>query len=133
MKYEEILQLAQAGFTAQQIAAFAQIANQQPAPQPQPVPMMVPQPQPVPMAPQPQPLAAITPGGTSEQNGVEAFTAQVMNELQNMKTVIQANNLINSSVSSDPPTTDQILAEVIAPSNLNPNNSLTAGKGDKTL
>lgn len=131
MKYEEILQLAQAGFTAQQIAAFAQIANQQPAPQPVPVAM---QPQPVPMAMQPQPLAAITPGGTSEQNGVEAFTAQVMNELQNMKTVIQANNLINSSVSSDPPTTDQILAEVIAPSNLNPNNnSLTAGKGEKTL
>lgn len=133
MKYEEILQLAQAGFTAQQIAAFAQIANQQPAPQPQPVPMAS-QPQPVPMALQPQPLAAITPGGTSEKNGVEAFTAQVMNELQNMKTAIQANNLINSSVSSDPPTTDQILAEVIAPSNLNPNNNnLTAGKGEKTL
>lgn len=132
MKYEEILQLAQAGFTAQQIAAFAQITSQQPAPQPQPVPMAAPQPQPVQMA-APQPLAAITPGGTSTQNGVEAFTAQVMNELQNMKTAIQANNLINSSVSSDPPTTDQILAEVIAPSNLNPNNSLTAGKGDKTL
>ena len=130
MKYEEILQLAQAGFTAQQIAQFAQIAKmpQQPAPQPQPQPQPAPLPQPM------QPLAAITPSGTSGQNGVEAFTAQVMNELQNMKTVIQANNLINSSVSSDPPTTDQILAEVIAPSNLNPNNnSLTAGKGEKTL
>ena len=100
-KPDEILTLAKAGFTAQQIAGLSMINN--PAPVPQPAPAPVPQPAPAPV-PQPAP-APVDP---------------VLAELQKLTGLMQESNIMNVN-QPKVQTPEQILAEIINP----------APKGDK--
>ena len=102
-KPEEILTLAKAGFTAQQIAGLSMVANQ-PVPTPaQPVPTTA-QPVPTPAQPVPAP-APVDP---------------VLAELQKLTGLVQGNNIMNVN-QPKVQTPEEILAEIINP----------APKGDK--
>ena len=110
-KPEEILTLAKAGFTAQQIAGLSMVANQpvptpaQPVPTPaQPVPTPA-QPVPTPAQPVPTPAQPVDP---------------VLAELQKLTGLVQGSNIINVN-QPKVQTPEEILAEIINP----------APKGDK--
>ena len=90
MKLDDIVVLAKAGYTAEQISKLASMGAE---PQPQPAPE--PQPQPTP-EPQPDP--------------VEAMPAQ----LSQLTAAIQANGILGSTQPKQP-TADDILASIIAP------------------
>ena len=102
MNINDIIALAHAGFTAEQISKMVNIA---PAPAPAPAPTPAPAPAPAP-APTPAPAPA------PEQD----YFAQIMSKLSSMQTAIQANNVhtlgqpIEKSL-----TTDDILASIINP------------------
>ena len=103
-KPEEILTLAKAGFTAQQIAGLSMVANQ-PVPTPaQPVPTPA-QPVPTPAQPVPTPAQPVDP---------------VLAELQKLTGLVQGSNIINVN-QPKVQTPEEILAEIINP----------APKGDK--
>ena len=110
-KPEEILTLAKAGFTAQQIAGLSMVANQ-PVPTPaQPVPTPA---QPVPTPAQPvvtpaQPV--VTPAQPVDP---------VLAELQKLTGLVQGSNIMNVN-QPKVQTPEEILAEIINP----------APKGDK--
>lgn len=110
-KPEEILTLAKAGFTAQQIAGLSMVANQ-PSPTPaQPVvtpaqPVATPA-QPVPSPAQPVP----TPAHPADP---------VLAELQKLTGLVQGSNIMNVN-QPKVQTPEEILAEIINP----------APKGDK--
>ena len=91
---DEILTLAKAGFTAQQIAGLSMFNN---SPVPQPAPAPVPQPAP---APVPQPAPA--PGDP------------VLAELQKLTGLVQVSNIMNVN-QPKVQTPEQILAEIINP------------------
>ena len=113
-KPEEILTLAKAGFTAQQIAGLSMVANQpaQPVPTPaQPVPTPA---QPVPTPAQPVPTPA-QPVPTPAQP-----VDPVLAELQKLTGLVQGNNIMNVN-QPKVQTPEEILAEIINP----------APKGDK--
>ena len=103
-KPEEILTLAKAGFTAQQIAGLSMVANQ-PIPTPaQPVPTPA-QPVPTPAQPVPTPAQPVDP---------------VLAELQKLTGLVQGSNIMNVN-QPKVQTPEEILAEIINP----------APKGDK--
>ena len=87
----DVLTLAKAGFTAQQIAALSSLTGQPAPAEPQPA-----QPQPAPPAPAPDGVSAML-----EKLGV-------------LTEAIQANGLLNAN-QPKPQTTDDILAAIIAP------------------
>lgn len=93
MKYSEIITLAQAGFTAQQIAQMAQVeAAPQPAPDPQPAPA------PETAQPAPDQLSAI------------------LAEMQTLKQTMQAQNRQNAElIPPTPQSAQDILTSIIAP------------------
>ena len=93
-KPDEILTLAKAGFTAQQIAGLSMINN---SPVPQPAPAPVPQPAPAPV-PQPAP-APVDP---------------VLAELQKLTGLVQGSNIMNVN-QPKVQTPEEILAEIINP------------------
>ena len=104
-KPEEILTLAKAGFTAQQIAGLSMVANQpvptpaQPVPTPaQPVPTPA-QPVPTPAQPVPTPAQPIDP---------------VLAELQKLTGLVQGSNIMNVN-QPKVQTPEEILAEIINP------------------
>ena len=110
MKYSEIITLAQAGFTAQQIAQMAQVeAASQPAPAPatQPAPAPATQPSPAPAtqsAPAPAPQAA-----PDQLNAILA-------EMQTLKQTMQAQNRQNAElIPPTPQSAQDILTSIIAP------------------
>lgn len=110
-KPEEILTLAKAGFTAQQIAGLSMVANQpvptpaQPVPTPaQPIPTPA-QPVPTPAQPVPAPAQPADP---------------VLAELQKLTGLVQGSNIMNVN-QPKVQTPEEILAEIINP----------APKGDK--
>lgn len=105
-KPEEILTLAKAGFTAQQIAGLSMI-NNAPAPTPTPAPAPTPTPTPAP-APTPTPTPAPTP------------VDPVLAELQKLTGLVQGSNIMNVN-QPKVQTPEEILAEIINP----------APKGDK--
>ena len=103
-KPEEILTLAKAGFTAQQIAGLSMVANQ-PVPTPaQPVPTPA-QTVPTPAQPVPTPAQPVDP---------------VLAELQKLTGLVQGSNIMNVN-QPKVQTPEEILAEIINP----------APKGDK--
>lgn len=104
MKYSEIITLAQAGFTAQQIAQMAQVEmDSQPAPAPAPQPAPAPAPQPTP-APAPAPQAA--------PDQLSAILA----EMQTLKQTMQAQNRQNAElIPPTPQSAQDILSSIIAP------------------
>ena len=103
MNYSDIIALARAGFTAQQIA---QMAQAEPAPAPvtqEPAPAPVPQetaPAPVPQEPTPAP---------------DQFSA-ILAEMQMLKQTMQAQNRQNAELIPPAPQSAQdILSSIIAP------------------
>lgn len=103
-KPEEILTLAKAGFTAQQIAGLSMI-NNNPTPTPAPAPIHTPTPAP---APTPNPAPAPTP------------VDPVLAELQKLTGLVQGSNIMNVN-QPKVQTPEEILAEIVNP----------APKGDK--
>lgn len=103
MKYSEIITLAQAGFTAQQIAQMAQVeAASQPAPAPAPQPASAPAPQ---SAPAPAPV----------QQTPDQLTA-ILAEMQTLKQTMQAQNRQNAElIPPTPQSAQDILSSIIAP------------------
>ena len=104
MKYSEIITLAQAGFTAQQIAQMAQVEADS---QPEPVP-----------APQSTPAPEITqpsPAPETIQQTPDQFTA-ILAEMQTLKQTMQAQNRQNAELIPPAPQSAQdILSSIIAP------------------
>ena len=90
-KPEEILTLAKAGFTAQQIAGLSMVANQ-------PVPTPA-QPVPTPAQPVPTPAQPVDP---------------VLTELQKLTGLVQGSNIMNVN-QPKVQTPEEILAEIINP------------------
>lgn len=94
MDIKDIIALANAGFTAQQIATMATTA---PAPAPVPAPAPAPAPVPAP-APAPVPVDPI------------------MEQLKALTTAVQTNAIINSQLPiTQPETPEDILASIINP------------------
>ena len=87
-KPDEILTLAKAGFTAQQIAGLSMINNPDPVPQPAPAP-----------APAPAPVDPVDP---------------VLAELQKLTGLVQGSNIMNVN-QPKVQTAEEILAEIINP------------------
>lgn len=104
MKYSDIITLAQAGFTAQQIAQMAQVES---APVPQesaPVPA-APQP-----TPDPQPAPAPAPQPAPDQ------LSAILAEMQTLKQTMQAQNRQNAElIPPTPQSAQDILSSIIAP------------------
>lgn len=107
MKYSEIITLAQAGFTAQQIAQMAQVEmDSQPAPAPDPHPAPATQPAPAP-APQPAPAPV--------QQTPDQLSA-ILAEMQTLKQTMQAQNRQNAElIPPTPQSAQDILTSIIAP------------------
>ena len=106
MNYNDILTLARAGFTAQQIAALQQLAPA-PAPAPAPTPAPAPAPAapaPAPAAPAPVPAAPAAPAPAADPNGAKLDTLIALFQQQQLG-------------ASQPRTmtADEILADIIAP------------------
>ena len=96
MDIKDIIALASAGFTAQQIATMATTA---PAPAPAPAPVPAPAPAPVP-APAPAPVPV----------------DPIMEQLKALTTAVQSNAIINSQLPiTQPETPEDILASIINP------------------
>ena len=96
MDIKDIIALANAGFTAQQIATMATTA---PAPAPVPAPAPAPAPVPVP-APAPAPVPV----------------DPIMEQLKALTTAVQTNAIINSQLPiTQPETPEDILASIINP------------------
>ena len=96
----DVVALANAGFTAEQIAKMITAPAPQPAPAPAPQPAPAPAPQPAP-APAPQPAQG-------------DWFQEVLKQLGVIQQGIAQNN-INQSQQPPAQTTDDILAEIIAP------------------
>lgn len=119
----DILTLAKAGFTAEQIAALNMVGTQPaPAPQvtqpaqvtqPQPQPAQVTQPQPA-QETQPLPIMA-TPQAQPTQPATQAATVDdVLKAINGLNTTMQ-NGFLQGSQQPTPPTAESILAEIINP------------------
>ena len=124
-KPEEILTLAKAGFTAQQIAGLSMVANQpvptpaQPVPTPaQPVPTPA-QPVPTPAQPVPTPAQPVPTPAQPIPTPAQPVDP-VLAELQKLTGLVQGSNIMNVN-QPKVQTPEEILAEIINP----------APKGDK--
>ena len=120
---ENVLVLAKAGFTAQQIAGLSMLAGQSPAaPAPAPAPAVnnpiPPQPVPAPAAPAPAPAAPAP--ATATATPAPAPADPVLAELQKLTGLVQGSNIMNVN-QPKAQTAEEILAEIINP----------APKGDK--
>ena len=112
---DDILTLAKAGFTANQIIALGSIQTPAPAPAPvAPAPAPVaPAPAPAPVAPAPAP-APVAPVAPAPAPAPDPFQ-QLFEQMTGIKQAIQSNNIQNSSIVTQPQTTDDILASIIQP------------------
>lgn len=106
MDIKDIIALANAGFTAQQIATMATTAPAPaPVPAPAPAPASVPAPAPAP-APAPVPVPAPAPVPVDP----------IMEQLKALTTAVQTNAIINSQLPiTQPETPEDILASIINP------------------
>lgn len=102
MNYTEIIALAKAGFTAQQIAQMAVISQQETTPAP-----VQQEPTPAPVQEEPTPAPA--------QQTPDQFAA-ILAEMQTLKQTVQAQNRQNAELIPPAPQSAQdILASIIAP------------------
>lgn len=106
MKIEDIIALAGAGFSKQDIIKIAGTVSA-PAPAPAPIPTPTPAP-----APAPVPVPAQVPGNT--QDVFNQRMGVLDNRLDEITRLIQVGNLSNSQI-PEPPTTDDMLASIINP------------------
>lgn len=108
MKIEDIIALAGAGFSKQDIIKIAGTGSIT-APAPAPAPILTPTPAP---APAPVPVPAQVPGNT--QDVFNQRMGVLDNRLDEITRLIQVGNLSNSQI-PEPPTTDDMLASIINP------------------
>lgn len=106
MKIEDIIALAGAGFSKQDIIKIAGTGS---IPAPAPAPILTPTPAP---APAPVPVPAQVPGNT--QDVFNQRMGVLDNRLDEITRLIQVGNLSNSQI-PEPPTTDDMLASIINP------------------
>lgn len=104
MKIEDIIALAGAGFSKQDIIKIASTGS---IPTPTPAPAPIPTPTPAP-APAPVPVPGNTQDVFNQRMGV------LDNRLDEITRLIQVCNLSNSQI-PEPPTTDDMLASIINP------------------
>lgn len=105
---DDILVLAKAGFTAEQIAALNAIQNA-PAPEPQPEPTPEPAPQ-----PEPTPETAPQPEVKAEPPKQGATIDDVLGAISGLTKTFQA-GFLQSAEQPKPVTAESILAEIINP------------------
>lgn len=104
MNYSDIIALARAGFTAQQIAQMSQAEQTPQEPAPAPVPQE-PAPAPVQQEPTPAPV----------QQTPDQLTA-ILAEMQTLKQTMQAQNRQNAElIPPTPQSAQDILSSIIAP------------------
>lgn len=106
MKIEDIIALAGAGFSKQDIIKIAGTVS---APAPAPAPIQTPTPTP---ASAPVPVPAQVPGNT--QDVFNQRMGVLDNRLDEITRLIQVGNLSNSQI-PEPPTTNDMLASIINP------------------
>lgn len=106
MKIEDIIALAGAGFSKQDIIKIAGTGS---IPTPTPAPILTPTPA---SAPAPVPVPAQVPGNT--QDVFNQRMGVLDNRLDEIARLIQVGNLSNSQI-PEPPTTDDMLASIINP------------------
>ena len=105
---DDILVLAKAGFSAQQIAALNMVGAQ-PQPQPQPQPQT--QPQPIPETkPQPQPIPETKPEPVPQGASID----DVLKSVEGLTKTFQ-NGFMMSAQQPQPVTAEDILAKIINP------------------
>ena len=104
MKIEDIIALAGAGFSKQDIIKIAGTVSA-----PAPAPIQTPTPA---SAPAPVPVPAQVPGNT--QNVFNQRMGVLDNRLDEITRLIQVGNLSKSQI-PEPPTTDDMLASIINP------------------
>lgn len=110
MKIEDIIALAGAGFSKQDIIKIAGTGSiPTPAPAPAPAPILTPTPA---SAPAPVPVPAQVPGNT--QDVFNQRMGVLDNRLDEITRLIQVGNLSNSQI-PEPPTTEDMLASIINP------------------
>ena len=108
MKIDDIIALAGAGFSKQDIIKIAGTGSiPAPAPAPAPAPILTPTPTPAPV-----PVPAQVPGNT--QDVFNQRMGVLDNRLDEITRLIQVGNLSNSQI-PEPPTTDDMLASIINP------------------
>lgn len=101
MNVSDILTLAKAGFTAEQIGKLMQIGAPEPVPAPAPAPVP---------APAPAPLR-----GNTQDNTQEQFD-KMFQQIANLTGIVQKGNLQNAQVdNSKMLTADDVLSEIIRP------------------
>lgn len=108
MKIEDIIALAGAGFSKQDIIKIAGTVS---APAPAPAPIQTPTPASAP-ASVPVPVPAQVPGNT--QDVFNQRMGVLDNRLDEITRLIQVGNLSNSQI-PEPPTTNDMLASIINP------------------
>lgn len=108
MKIEDIIALAGAGFSKQDIIKIAGTGSI-PTPTPAPAPIQTPTPA---SAPAPVSVPAQVPGNT--QDVFNQRMGVLDNRLDEITRLIQVGNLSNSQI-PEPPTTDDMLASIINP------------------
>lgn len=108
MKIEDIIALAGAGFSKQDIIRIAGTGS---TPAPAPAPILTPTPASAP-APVSAPVPAQVPGNT--QDVFNQRMGVLDNRLDEITRLIQVGNLSNSQI-PEPPTTDDMLASIINP------------------
>lgn len=108
MKIEDIIALAGAGFSKQDIIKIAGTGSI-PTPAPAPAPILTPTPA---SAPAPVPVPAQVPGNT--QDVFNQRMGVLDNRLDEITRLIQVGNLSNSQI-PEPPTTNDMLASIINP------------------
>lgn len=104
MKIEDIIALAGAGFSKQDIIRIAGTGS---TPAPAPAPILTPA-----SAPAPVPVPAQVPGNT--QDVFNQRMGVLDNRLDEITRLIQVGNLSNSQI-PEPPTTEDMLASIINP------------------
>lgn len=110
MKIEDIIALAGAGFSKQDIIKIAGTGSiPTPTPAPAPAPIQTPTPA---SAPAPVPVPAQVPGNT--QDVFNQRMGVLDNRLDEITRLIQVGNLSNSQI-PEPPTTNDMLASIINP------------------
>ena len=110
MKIEDIIALAGAGFSKQDIIKIAGTGSiPTPTPTPAPAPIQTPTPT---SAPAPVSVPAQVPGNT--QDVFNQRMGVLDNRLDEITRLIQVGNLSNSQI-PEPPTTDDMLASIINP------------------
>lgn len=103
MNVSDILTLAKAGFTAEQIGKLMQIGAPAPAPSP---------------APAPAPAHAPAPAPAPAPDNTQAQFDKVFQQIADLAGIVQRGNIANArQPDSQPLTAEDVLAEIIRPCN----------------